>query len=245
MGETELAELLLQAADVALGHRSDEGVDHGRDSALELAHARRHVAGQADRQIRRELAGDLAHAPLVRRIAERPEQADGETFGAGGDERLRSPRAPPPRRAATSTSPSTVIRSLTPRMQRFRHQRRRRLGVQEVHGLRLRQAAGAADRAAADDQRVLEAARGDQSDAGAAALDQRIGRHRRAVREAFGLAEQLAGRRCRRTAASLASTSRMPCCGAFGVENALSKRSRPAASISTRSVKVPPVSTPR
>ncbi len=123
------------------------------------------------------------------RISERPQQAHRKAFGAGGDQRGDGvARFLLVQRNQHGAVGDHALGDAA--HHGLRHQRRRRFGVQEIHRLRLRQAAGAADRPARDDQRVLEAGRRDQPDAGAAALDQRIGRHRRSVGKSLGLGQQ-------------------------------------------------------
>ena len=83
-----------------------------------------------------------------------------------------------------------------------------------------------------------------QPDARALALEQRVGRDRRAVHDALGLA-----RAARRSSTPSASARRSrpsmtPSDWSAGVEGALASVTRPAASTATRSVKVPPTSMP-
>ena len=172
----------------------------GRDHALELAHARRDLAGEADRQRRaRSRARSRALAAHAR---------DCGTTRAGTRRGFRRRPRPAPSiasRASFSFSATSTRAVGDDALGDAAHHAAsapagRRLGVQEIHRFRLRQSAGAADRPARDDQRVLEARRGDEPDAGAAALNQRIGRDRRAVCKALGLGEQTWRHRCRRTA---------------------------------------------
>ena len=86
---------LAQPAEVAAGRRAERRVDRDRRRALELPHLGGHLVRGDDEGIRQRLAQQLGHALLVRRIAEREEQADGDGLDAGAREapgRLRHAR---------------------------------------------------------------------------------------------------------------------------------------------------------
>ena len=128
-----------------------------------------------------------------RRVRDR---GDGATHGIG---------AP----SATSTRPSARTRSATPTRSRARHQR---LGSARLERVEL------GPRLPADLEHVLEAARGEQHHAGAAALEQRVGRDRRPV-------VQQTGSRLRRDARRPSATARA---GSSGVERSFWTASRAA-----------------
>ena len=78
-----------QAAQVAAGGRAEGGVDRGGRRALELAHLGRDLVRGDHERVRQRVAQDLGHARLVRRVAEREQQAHGDGLHAGAGEAAR------------------------------------------------------------------------------------------------------------------------------------------------------------
>ena len=222
--------LSLEAAHVVVDERLQVGVEHGRRRALVLAPARQHLVRERDLRLRPELLDELARAQLVRRVDEREEVGDGDRVDLAAvaqagtiSWRTRSSSS------GISTEPSRSTRSGMPMQRDARHEVLRLHPVQ-VEVVRARRPAGSGG---------CRGSRRSSSSAtvGALALDQRVRRHGRAVDEVRDLVRRRdrPSRTSRRPRATGRSASRGP---------SSSAARRVSSSKRTRSVKVPPVSTP-
>ncbi len=171
-----LAQLVVQAVQVAAHARADVGVDRCRGEALVLAMLGADLAGDRDERIRQHAADDLPDAFLVRRVGERAEEADGDGLDAlaGQVGKLLLHRALVERdvhaavhQHALRHAAAVLAQDQRPRLLRdVLHQAERvRLAV------------------AGDVQDVPEPARGDHPHPRAAPLEDRVGADRRAVQQ--------------------------------------------------------------
>ena len=169
----------LEGGHVAGHHRLQVGVQHRGQEALILAELGLHLRGDGDRQVGQGVAQRLLDAPLVVRIDEGEQEADGTGLGPAGDDRAGQPvdlciRHLQPYRAVRQHP----FRHLEPVLARHQGGRIVLLEVEHV-GTDL----------PADLQEVAEALGGDQQDLAAAALDQGVRGDRAAVRETRDLPE--------------------------------------------------------
>ena len=81
-GDADAAQPARQLAQIARHQRLHVGVGDRGGEALPLAHLRRDLAGQRDRDVRQFLGEDVAHAAFVRGIDEGVQEADGDAFDA-------------------------------------------------------------------------------------------------------------------------------------------------------------------
>ena len=207
----------LSALDVARHHRSEIGVQHHGRQPLELAELRRDLVAGREEGVGQLLAQDRQRALLVLGTHEAVEEGHGDRLHAGCLQRACGGAHPLSRRAACrSCRRGDALGDLEAQV--ARHQGQRLVGLQVVEVGPL---------LAADLQQVAEALGGDQPRLHAAMLDQRIGRHRRAVAEIDdGLG---------RTRARQAPTRRMPCStpsampreGSSGVDGTFQTSTRP------------------
>ncbi len=163
---------LAQAAEIAARGRAERGIDGRGRRALELAHLGGHLVRGDDERVRQRLAQDLGHARLVRRVAEREQQAHGHGLHPGAREPLRRSR-----HALVVERPDDVVRPhplVDLHAQPARHHGRRGRLVQPVQ---------ARTGLAAEEEQVAEALGGDQRRACQAPLEQGVGRDRGAVHE--------------------------------------------------------------
>ena len=87
VGVAHRAQLLLEAAQVAVHQGLQVGVEDRRGEALELAVLGHHVGRARHGHARAPALGGIGDAPLVRRVQVGVEQADGDRLGAGGQGR--------------------------------------------------------------------------------------------------------------------------------------------------------------
>ena len=210
------------AAQVGPAPRAQRGVDHGGDRALDLAHLGRDLVRARDVVATRPQ--HVGHRPLVGRLEVGVQQAHGHHLDLGRDGRhgVGSHRG---QLAPVGGQPAGHLVAVATR--------HHRLGARGQVVVERRAVLPA------DLDHVAEALGRDQGHGGAAALEQRVGGDGRAVRQqrrsiARDRRVPSRGRRRRRTAARMARL------GSSGVDSTLT--TSPAAV--TRSVKVPPVSTP-
>ena len=179
--ESRLLQAALHVAQVAVQGRHHRGVQHRAADPLVLPVLRQHLRRQAHRQLRVAVGTVIGHQLLVHRVGVGVQEAHRHHLravaGQFGDRRRH---ACPVKRG---NHVSGGVDSLPhPEAQVARHQRRRLvvLGVvQRCLGVaRLRY-----PRQAADLQHVAEPLRGKQSHARRLALEDRVQRHRAAVRE--------------------------------------------------------------
>ena len=202
-------------------------VDRRRRPALELAVLGQELGAHRDVGVGPLGRGDLARAPLVRVVHVRVDEVDHERLGA------RAPGAGAPRRAPASSSsgtttwPSASMRSSTSR-RRSRGISGSKLPLSPYGVGRVRRPSSSTSR---------KPARRDEPRPRALALEQRVGRGGRPVHDHLQL-----GRRRRRARAAPPAHRRPGCATVVGT---FATRTSPvASSMSTRSVKVPPTSTP-
>ena len=215
-GSPALAAGVAERLEVPRDHRPEVGVDRRRRGPLVLAELGRDLVRGDDVRAGQPPPQLLGHRPLVRGVAEREEQAD-------RDRLARSSSSGSESSSSGSSTPSGPIRSRTPWQ---RSSGTSGSGCACAEPVEMRAVL------AAQVQQVLEAGGRDERRARALALEQRVRRDRRPVREPLDLAAP--------TAAAAASTD-SSCRAAVGT---FAVRSSPSAS-STASVKVPPTSTPR
>lgn len=191
--ETGIAQIVAETIEL-VGHRAvDVSVDHGCHQARVLTALGRDVGGQEHRHRAQEvfrvlLLDEALDRALALRIDERPQQADDEAHRTPIHQRLQLREhivAVQRRHHAAGTIHTRAYAD-----HHLRCDERRRLddARQVAVGIH-RTAIGPAARAA-DEDRVLEARRGDQSELGAVALDQRIGADGRGVADRFGSFQQ-------------------------------------------------------
>ena len=173
------AEPVFQRAEIAPQHRLKVGVQHGRGEPFVLAKLGLDLERRADRDVRQGGSNGSRDPVLVRGVAEREQQAYGARFGAArahlahhcGDGVVGEFGD----RFAGRVHPFVDLESVAA----FDERRRMILG-ERVHvraGL------------PANLEQVAEASRRDHRDVAPAALDERIGADRRAVREPAQLPE--------------------------------------------------------
>jgi hypothetical protein len=191
VGEAAGAQLAVQPGHVAVDRAPEEAVrDRGVGTRI-LAHLRRDLVRQRQRQIGIEGTKNLGRARLVRRVPPAEQEREGDRLdalffhqNAGG---LANPRL-----VERHDDRAAVVDALVDAFDRLpRHQRLRLGHVGDVLDFHLVEPVDAADGAHHVD-RILEAARRDQPDLGTAAIDQRVGRDRRAVLEHARTLEELA-----------------------------------------------------
>ena len=178
--EPERREPVRQRGEIVGDARHDIGVDRDRGRALVLAHDRHDVGRDRDPAAEPGPAHDFRDGVLVRRVLEAVDQADRDRvhpFGAegldGGAHVVERDRLD---LAAVGADPPAHREA-----QIARHQHRR-VGGAVVPRVLAQAAAGF--------EAVAEPGRRQQPDAPALALQQRVGRHRRAVQEERAVAEE-------------------------------------------------------
>ena len=161
----------LEAGEIAPDHRLHIGVGAGGREALVFAHLGRHLGRQRDGDAGQPCREDVAGALLVRRVGEAVQIADRDALDAGGGEpvgeALDRGLVERDHGAAARVDPLRHDKA-----QPARHQGRRQVDIDVV----LLEAVLVADL-----DRVAEAFGRDQRGPGALALDDRVGRERRAV----------------------------------------------------------------
>ena len=225
----ELRQPRAEPRDVALHHRAEIGVHHRGGQPLELAELGRDLVRDAGEGLGELLARGCG-APSPRARCGRSRRGSRPRPPA---RRPRAAVATAARTAASSSGVSTVavvahaLRHLQPQVARHQHRRLVGLEVVEVGAL-----------LPADLQQVAEAVGGDQPGLHAAMLDQRIGRHRRAVAE---IADRVAARRRPGRAPSADALRRCRARGRPAWTATFQTSTRPVASSNRQtSVKVPP-----
>ncbi len=228
--DAERLHAVAEAIEVASHPRADEGIDHRRRHALELAKLRQDFGGNADEDPREPLLDGGLGASLVLRHRVAMEEADRDALDAGGGQRLDRAieRRFVERHEGAPVSSDALHDFETPVA---RHEDRRLLDAVVIDGR---------PRLAAQFEDIPEALRGQQSGAGAAPLDHDVGGDRRPMAEvAHG------GRRQGEEAEHLDEPRLDRFRGSWGVDGTLKKPTLPSASLwSVKSVKVPPTSTP-
>jgi hypothetical protein len=180
-GEADVGEAVLHPVQVGAGDRADVGVDQGGDEALVLADRLGDLAGDGHEDAGGALVDDLAGAALVGVVADRPEEGDRDRLHPGGDERVGGRGD-----GGLVEGDDDVAVGVDPLGDAEgaldRHQRLGLAGFGEAQEV-LGRLAGRPAEAAHRPHRVLEAARRDQPDRGAFALDHDVGGDGRAVRD--------------------------------------------------------------
>ena len=181
--EPELPQLALQAPDVAVHQRLDEGVRAGGGKALILPQLGNHVRRQADGHVGQCGADGGPRGALVGGIPVRMQEAHGDGVHAVGGEaaRLGGDRVEVERDEGVAVAVH-ALGHLQPAA--ARHQRLGILQEQVVDVVAL---------LGAHLQDVAEALGGDEAEAGAAPLDQRVGHQRRAVDDLAHVGQRQAG----------------------------------------------------
>jgi hypothetical protein len=165
-----LLQLVLQPGDVAVQDRLDGGVDRGRDAALVFAVFAEHRVAHGDVVVGPAFRGDLRSAPLVGWIDVGVKEVDDQRLAAAADQvRDRRPHGLLVERRNHLAGRVHSLRHLKPVLARDD-----RL---EMSG----QAVGRGARAATEFEDVAKPLGRDQPAAGDLALEERIGRRRRAV----------------------------------------------------------------
>ena len=179
--QSALVQLALEPLEVSAHRRAGVRVEHGGRRALVLAPFGGDSMRQRDRKVTELLAQDLLGAQLVRRIEVGEEEADGDgteglVLGAtgGGTDGLLVERR---QLLARPVEPAADLDGVSPRDER------RRLAVVELVQLR--------PVAAGDLVRVADALRGEQQDALASPLEERVQPDGRAVDEEADLGHVL------------------------------------------------------
>ena len=165
-------EPLAQRPQIGRDDRHHIGVDDRGRGALVLLDLGQHLAGDAERQVRRLAGDDVAQHQLVRRIGEGVQQADRRSPRPSRPAAHRPRARRRPDRAARSTLPACVDPLVDHPAQIALDQRRAacpRRVVEPGHAQR------------ADLQHVAKALGGDQADARALVLEDRVGGDRGAV----------------------------------------------------------------
>jgi hypothetical protein len=174
-----LRQILLHALEITSDHRLDVGIERRHAGTLVLAEGRIDFAGQGDHDLRVAIGDDLARPPLMRRIEEREQVADGDRFDAFADQLIDRPddRALIQRDENIAGRREALAHLLA---QRTRCQEHRRLGLEDevVHFV---------PHLAADLEHVLEARGREKADLRSLGLDHGVGGNRRAVHEADDL----------------------------------------------------------
>ena len=166
-----LAQRLVEAAEIAVHHRLDVGVgDRGRP-ALVLADLGRDLAGQRDRYAGQQLAQDIARAPLVLAVEIGVHVADGDRLDAGSLELGRE--CPHRRLVERDQHVAAAVHAFRHAKAPFARHQRRRLPHEDVVLLEAV--------LEGDLDGIAEALGDDQRRLGALALDDGVGRERRAV----------------------------------------------------------------
>ena len=178
-----LVEARAEMADVAVHHRAQVGVDHGRRQALELAELRRHLARAGDEGLRVLLRGDRADHRLVARVDVAVEEADRDRARAG----LLQPADGGAHLGLVegALDAAVVAQALADLDAHVAGDEQLRLVALQVVEMR--------PALAADLEQVAEAVGRDEARPDAAMLDQRVGRHGRAMAEIADVAAGRAG----------------------------------------------------
>ena len=186
--EDARAEPLLERRRVGGDPRAEVGVHERRRRALVLAEPRHERARERHVHARQLLGQDLAGAALVLWVLERPEVGDRDRLdallaqGRGGGAHVVLAQA-----ADLGAAPVDPLAD--PEHEPARRERLRHAAERVVGQLGRGQARGHAEHPLHED-RVLEPARRQQRDLGAAALDEGVGRRGRAVRDPLDLAQE-------------------------------------------------------
>ncbi len=181
-------------------------------------------------------------APLVLGMEERPQEADGDGLDAFGDEAVdRGLRLVLVQRHDHGAEAIDPLRHALD--EALGHDRLGLLAFGEMHD-QAHVAALQPARAAHDVDDVVVALGGDEPDLCAALLHDRVGADGGAVRQERDLADRAhpVAMPMRRAAAAIASI--MPRAKSSGVDGDFAVVTAPPSSITTQSVKVPPISTP-
>ena len=185
-GKTAPAQLGLDLRDVAVHQRLHKGIGEGRGGALVLAQFRDHLRRQRDRDLGELAGGKLGNRPLMHRVAIGVEERDGDRLDTCPRQRLDlDAHLVEIERAQHPAVTRYALVDLAP--QRARRQRLGEFEKQVVDVVTLLDPH-------LDD--VAEALGGQQSDLGAAALDDRIGDECGAVHEIADFGEVEPGVRC-------------------------------------------------
>ncbi len=181
--EAGVGELALEPAEITPHQRLDVGVGASGGEALVFAHFRRHVGRERHRDVGQPRPDGVADAPLVIRIGEAVQEAD-----CDGLDLLRCQRRDRGREARRVERHQHVamrVDALAHRKaQPARHQRRRQVDVDVVLLEPI---------LVADLDHVAEALGGEQRGPGALALDDGVGRERRAVHDQVHVRRRDAG----------------------------------------------------
>ena len=174
--EPARAERALEALEVVAHATPDEGVDDGRAGALVLAVLARYLVGERDLAREPEPAELVGNGDLVRTVRVGVQQRDRDRVDPIGleDRERRGDAGEVDRPVDRPIGQHPLVDG---RAQAARDERRRRPPEQVVRVVPI---------AAPDLEHVAEAAGRDQTDAGAAPLEQRVQSDRRAVQEERG-----------------------------------------------------------
>ena len=184
-------ELRLQVGQITAGNAAGIGVDDRRRAALVFARDRRDFARQGDIGFGRDPPDDVARLPFVLGIVEGPEEGDSDRLDLPVADQVAH-RLFGPGFVERQQHRALVVDALGHAAHRiFRNQRRRPVARHRMLDPVLRLAGPAAVGAARDEDRVLEAAGRNQPGRRAAAGQQRVVDHGRAVHEEVGPGEQL------------------------------------------------------
>ena len=184
-GDAHRTQVRLQPAQVTRHHRLHIGVCRGGGKPLPLPHLRRNIRRQRDRHVRQRLSKDIAHPAFVDRVDEAMQQADGDALHLFAQQQRHQGAHRVFIQGAQDVA--LVVQPLRHRQAQVPWDQR--LGQHDVKVV-LVVAALVAHR-----QHVAETLGGDQRGAGALALDQRVGRQRRAMHQ-DGDIRGLQTRRC-------------------------------------------------
>ena len=177
-----------QAREVARQRRADVGVDDGGTHPLVLLDLRQHLRRERHVGARQRGARPPRPRALVPRVAIGVEVADRDRLDALAPRASSMRRVERRRSSGVCTRPSARTRSRTPSRSCARHQRL---------GRRHAQVVAIVLEALAHLEHVAMALGREQPDPGTLALEQRIGRDRRAVDDPLGLARAGAASRGR------------------------------------------------
>ena len=190
--KTAFVEAAFEPDQIIVEPRRHHGAHHGGDVARIFADARADQRGEADIERGRHLADDGGEALFVRRIAEAPQERDGERLDAlvqklaDGAARLRL--------VERHDDAALVVDALVDLANEALGDERRRL-VGAHHRLNvLGIEPGVAARQIHDGERIAVAAGGEKADLGDVAGDERVERGGGAVRDVFGLSQQIVPR---------------------------------------------------
>ena len=224
---------LLQPRQIAAQHRQDIGVDRGRRGALVLARLRQHVDRGGDGELGEGGGERRGGRPLVGRVGVGVEEADRDRGRSPPPRRSRPAASTASRSTGRSIAPSASIRSSTSTPEAARDQRLGLVPAQVEHAGRAQRGRSPARRGS---PRVVIS-------------PQRAPRFCRSVFEPTVVPCSTSTSACRLQARCAEDDRRGPVSTAAsgrrrrrGDLGARSSARRPA--ISTRSVKVPPMSTP-